>query len=70
MKTSIEFELEPFSVPEYVNTKHSNNSKMDSVSLPLKSLSVATLEELCLQFRQAIFRKAQNTDALFIYNTQ
>ena len=70
MKTSIEFELEPFSVPEYVNTKHSNKSKMDSVSLPLKSLSVATLEELCTQFRATVFRKALNSDAPFIYHTQ
>ena len=66
MKTSIEFELEPFPVPDYVNTKHSNNSKMDSVSLPIKSLDTATLEELCTQFREAVFRKAQNS----IYHTQ
>lgn len=66
MKTSIEFELEPFTVPDFVNTKHSNSSKMDSICIPLKTLSTEALEELCTEFRIAVFRKAQNN----VWHTQ
>jgi len=58
MKTLIEFELEAFLVPDFVTTKRSPISGMESMTLSLKSLDSKTLEDLCSQFRAAVFRKA------------
>lgn len=62
MKTSIEFDLEPFPVPDFVSTKRNFTSGVvDSVSLSLKSLDKKTLEDLCAEFRAAVLKKATLT---------
>lgn len=58
MKTTIEFDLEPFAVPDCVNTKRDPRADMSSTTLPLKSLDSLTLDRLCTEFRNAVFRKA------------
>lgn len=61
---TIETELCPFSVPNYVLVKSRPGLKQDGIKEGAKyhisELDDATLEELCRQFRDDVFRKAKN----------
>ena len=73
MKTSVEFELEPFPVPDIVYTKRDKFSGAEGTALPLKILDLATLEEMCTQFRRNVFLKANKgklSDNTYSYHTQ
>lgn len=49
-----EIKLQPFRTPNFVLT----DSPSDERSIPLKELSVETLDALCSQFRLDVFAKA------------
>lgn len=62
MKTKIEIEIIPFSVPESVTLKESPGPREDgfkpSAKIKLSTLSEETLEKLCDDFREKVFKKA------------
>ena len=62
MKATIELELKPFSVPNYVLTVPKIGERQDGlVEAPkyaLKDLDVETLDQLCNEFRDSVFKKA------------
>lgn len=62
MKTKIEVELQPFSVPNYVLTVQEPRPKQDGIQetpkYHLSELSPETLDRLCDEFRDAVFEKA------------
>jgi len=63
MKMQIELDIEPFSVPKFVRTKHSldGNAGDESQPISLKKLDVGVLDKLCAQFRHDVFRHAGKT---------
>lgn len=62
MKASIEIELKPFDVPNYVITVQPPRPKQDGIQeLPtfhLSDLDPLTLDRLCRDFRDDVFKKA------------
>ena len=62
MKASVEFELQPFNVPNYVLVKEEPGQKQDGFKegrkFHLRELDSVTLDELCWEFRDAVFKKA------------
>jgi hypothetical protein len=62
MKASIEVELQPFTVPNYVLTVQPTRLKQEGIvetpKLALSDLDSMTLERLCNEFRDAVFNKA------------
>lgn len=65
MKTTIEIELQPFTVPNFVLTVQAPRPKQDGIQetpkYALSDLDPNTLERLCNQFRDAVFEKAGKT---------
>lgn len=63
MKVSMEIELQPFTVPNYVLTAPKIGRREDGfVELPkyrLEDLDSRTLDRLCNEFRDAVFMKAR-----------
>jgi hypothetical protein len=62
MKASIEVELQPFTVPNYVLTVQPPRPKQEGIvetpKLALPDLDSDTLNQLCRDFRNAVFEKA------------
>lgn len=67
MKPTLNVELVPFSVPNYVSVKMPPRPRQEGVNLDgpkfhLRELTDETLEMLCRQFREDVFAKARSTD--------
>ena len=66
MKTSIEIELQPFTVPNFVIPLRKPRPRQDGFEsapgLPLSDLSAETLTLMCDEFRSAVFKKAGLSD--------
>lgn len=62
MKVTIQVELQPFTVPDFVRTVERPGKREDgfaeTVAYPLSDLDSLTLDRLCEQFRNEVFRKA------------
>lgn len=62
MKASLEVELKPFNVPNFVILKPEVGKREDGmkepISLPLSQLSAGTLEKMCEEFTREVFRKS------------
>ena len=62
MKATIELELKPFNVPNYVLTAQKVGERQDGFTetpvYKLEDLDVETLEPLCNEFRDSVFKKA------------
>ncbi len=62
----IEFELNPFKVPDSVTVKSKPRPRQEGFANPvhfsLIELSVETLDELCKEFRAAVFDGAKKMD--------
>jgi len=63
MKLTIE--LQPFTVPNFVRPIAPPGARQDgwkeTPAIPLGELNVETLEGLCSEFREAVFKKAGKT---------
>mgnify|MGYP000918097630 CR=1 FL=1 len=66
MITNIQLELRPFTVPNYVVVANKARPRQDGMffaqsgdnSFALRDLDDATLEHLCSEFREGVFKKA------------
>ena len=62
MKATIQVELQPFTIPNYVRSVERPGKKEDgfveTIAYPLSDLDSFTLDRLCQQFRNEVFRKA------------
>ena len=62
MQTTVEVQLQPFSVPSSVTEREATTSggsvELQRRSRPLSALSVESLEALCSRFRDDVFEKA------------
>ncbi len=58
MKASIEIDLQPFSIPNFVRPTENPDVTRDQLAIPLSSLDSMTLSRLCDEFRNAVFEKA------------
>jgi hypothetical protein len=58
VKAKIDFELKPFTVPNFAITERDPRLEIEETSLPLKALDSDTLDRLCNDFRAAVFKKA------------
>lgn len=62
MKVTLEVDLQPFMVPNFVRVVSKPGRKEDGVQelpcYPLSDLDSLTLDKLCRQFRDEVFRKA------------
>jgi len=62
MKTTIEVELQPFTVPNFVLTVAKAGLKQEGFQeapkYSLSELSVDTLDKMCIDFRNEVFKKA------------
>lgn len=60
MKATIEIELKPFTVPNFVTPvpKTGRQDTEGTHSIPLSDLDARTLEQMCDEFREAVFTKA------------
>ena len=59
MKAKIDVELQPFMVPNFVRlcaARAENEKEADAI--PLSALDSMTLDRLCDDFRDAVFKKA------------
>lgn len=59
--------LKPFQVPNFVILELPNRVRQegfsgDTPTIPLMNLDVATLDEMCNEFRSEVFRKAGKQD--------
>lgn len=60
MKATIEIELLPFNVPNYVRTKREGMEEgVDDAALHLRDLDAETLDELCENFTNEVFKRAK-----------
>lgn len=67
MAIKLDIELEPFRVPNYVMVKQKaglrqDGARLDSPKYHVKDLDIDTLSQLCDEFREAIFAKAEKLD--------
>ncbi len=61
MKTSIDIELKPFTVPNFVIADNDLTARQEGCEhpkFPLQALSSETLQRLCDQFAREVFKKA------------
>lgn len=59
MKATLYVELKPFTVPNFVRAvSNSLDADDETVAYPLSSLDASTLDRLCDQFRDEVFKKA------------
>lgn len=58
MKATIEIDLQPFSIPNFVRPAENPDVTRDQLAIPLSSLDSLTLSRLCDEFRRAVFEKA------------
>lgn len=59
MKATIEVRLRPFIVPNFVIAESDTAAaKDDGVSYPLTAIDAETLDRMCSEFRDAVFKKA------------
>ena len=62
MKIQLEVKINPFDIPAYVTIKAEPRSRQEGFSsedgIPLSALDSETLEKLCNDFRDGVFRKA------------
>lgn len=62
MKVTLEVDLQPFTTPNFVRAVSPCGRKEDGVQelpcYPLSSLDSLTLDKLCRQFREEVFKKA------------
>ena len=58
MKINLEVEVEPFQTPNFVRGVK-RKGEDEGVAYPLELLNAVTLEILCDQFRDEVFRKAK-----------
>lgn len=56
MKTTIEIELKPFSVPNFVIVASTGDG--ETRSYPLSAIDAQTLDRMCSDFRHAVFKQA------------
>lgn len=63
---NISLELKPFSTPNFVIVKTPPRPRQEGIieapSIPLHELSAQTLDELCNDFRDEVFFKAEKKD--------
>jgi hypothetical protein len=68
MKATIEVELQPFTVPDHVLAVAKEGLKQDGMKATpkyiLSDLSSETLDQMCKDFRNEIFRKAGKDQAI------
>jgi hypothetical protein len=57
VKTKIEVDLAPFTVPNFVRAEEEDTGK-ERTAIALSELDSLTLESLCNEFRDAVFAKA------------
>jgi len=66
MNIEIPIKLQPFRVPNFVLTEAKEGKREDGIkevqNFALSDLDVATLDLLCLQFREDVFSKAGKPD--------
>lgn len=62
MKASIELELKPFTVPNFVVYSDFNGTQKDSI--PLKLVPDDVLYKLCKQFVEDVFKKAEKPNTV------
>ena len=62
MKVTIELQVQPFSVPNFILTEPVPGARQDgfkeSPSYPLSDFDAVTLQRMCDEFTAEIFRKA------------
>jgi len=58
MKATIEIDLQPFSIPNFVRPSENPDVTRDQLAIPLSSLDSLTLSRMCDEFRRAVFNKA------------
>lgn len=70
MKINLQFEIKPFTTPNYVRRLRNGSPGTlpteDADGIPLSELDAQTLDRLCNQFRDDVFRKAGKTRPLNI----
>lgn len=64
MKAKLELELRPFTVPNFVLVdppikQEGSTVDSDATSYPLEAIDAETLDRMCDQFRDAVFKKAK-----------
>ena len=59
MKAMIELELQPFTVPNFVRPVENPDVSRDGQAIPLGALDSNTLDQMCREFRVAVFKKAE-----------
>jgi hypothetical protein len=61
MKAKLELDVKPFMVPNFVTVQSpapAESAEADRASYPLSALDPNTLDRLCDEFRDAVFKKA------------
>gem|GEM_PF-2216326 len=62
MKVKIEMDINPFSIPSFVTVSGQSNPRQDGFKpaedIPLFMLDEYTLDKLCDDFRDSVFKKA------------
>lgn len=59
MKASIEMDIAPFTIPNFVREKTDpGDASKEGYAVPLSALDPLTLDRLCRDFRDAVFNKA------------
>lgn len=66
MKVQLEFEIKPFTTPNDVRRLRNAMPTEDAEGISLSDLDAQTLDRLCDQFRDDVFRKAGKTRPLNI----
>jgi len=66
MSLTVSLKIRPFTVPNYVLLELPPVGRQEGFagnhSLPLSELDADTLDQLCYEFRKAVFQKARKTD--------
>lgn len=57
-KLSVEIEIKPFQVPVFVIVQDAPDYVSDDHGIPLSALDSLTLDKLCRDFRDEVFKKA------------
>jgi hypothetical protein len=57
MKTKIEVDLAPFTVPNFVRVEEEDTGK-ERTAIALSELDSLTLDQMCREFRDNVFKKA------------
>lgn len=61
MKATLDVELEPFTVPNFVRIRHPDPKAEDIITVPIGTVDSLTLDRMCNEFRDSVFKKAGRT---------